>query len=155
MQKPWQNSSTFPLKCSCKTKTSLNPQPQGNRRQSFRSKAPENLINPEPTTFRLWQQRQTKRGRSRFPSPNRWELRSIALIFKLFVLALLAEFAVISVALFRLVAATVDLRVAVDEVLDKLAETETELRQVREDLIETKSPKALPRRERQTMGLRD
>ncbi|MBL8191666.1 MAG: hypothetical protein JNK38_26845 [Acidobacteria bacterium] len=77
------------------------------------------------------------------------------MIFKLFVLALLAEFAVISVALFRLVAATVDLRVAVDEVLDKLAETETELRQVREDLIETKSPKALPRRERQTMGLRD
>lgn len=77
------------------------------------------------------------------------------MIFKLFVLALLAEFAVISVALFRLVAATVDLRVAVNEVLDKLAETETELRQVREDLIEFKSPKALPRRERQTLGLRD
>lgn len=73
------------------------------------------------------------------------------MIFKLFVLALLAEFAVISVALFRLVAATVDLRVAVDEVLDKLAETETELRQVRKDLIESKSPKALPRRERQTV----
>jgi len=75
------------------------------------------------------------------------------LIFQLFVLALLAEFAVISVALFRLVAATVDLRVAVDEVLDKLAETETELRQVREDLIESKTPKALPRRERQTIEM--
>lgn len=75
------------------------------------------------------------------------------MIFQLFVLALLAEFAVISVALFRLVAATVDLRVAVDEVLDKLAETETELRQVREDLIESKTPKALPRRERQTIEM--
>lgn len=75
------------------------------------------------------------------------------MIFQLFVLALLAEFAVISVALFRLVAATVDLRVAVDEVLDKLSETEAELRQVREDLIESKTPKALPRRERQTIEM--
>ena len=75
------------------------------------------------------------------------------MFFKFFVLALLAEFAIISVALFRLVAATVDLRVAVDEVLDKLAETETELRQVREDLIESKSPKASVRRERQTIEM--
>ncbi|MBS1790320.1 MAG: hypothetical protein JST85_21525 [Acidobacteria bacterium] len=75
------------------------------------------------------------------------------MFFKFFVLALLAEFAIISVALFRLVAATVDLRVAVDEVLDKLAETETELRQVREDLIESKSPKAHARRERQTIEM--
>lgn len=75
------------------------------------------------------------------------------MIFQLFVLALLAEFAVISVALFRLVAATVDLRVAVDEVLDKLSETEAELRQVREDLIESKTPKALTRRERQTIEM--
>ena len=73
------------------------------------------------------------------------------MIFKIFVLALLAEFAVISVALFRLVAATVDLRVAVDEVLGKLAETKVELRQVREDLIESKPQKALPRRERRTV----
>ncbi|MDX2041895.1 MAG: hypothetical protein SF097_11620 [Acidobacteriota bacterium] len=73
------------------------------------------------------------------------------MIFKIFVLALLAEFAIISVALFRLVAAAVDLRVAVDEVLGKLSETEIELRQVREDLIESKAPKALPRRERQTV----
>lgn len=75
------------------------------------------------------------------------------MFFKFFVLALLAEFAIISVALFRLVAATVDLRVAVDEVLDKLAETETELRQVREDLIESKPPKASVRRERQTIEM--
>jgi len=75
------------------------------------------------------------------------------LFFKFFVLALLAEFGIISVALFRLVAATVDLRVAVDEVLDKLSETETELRQVREDLIESKAPKAPVRRERQTMEM--
>ena len=75
------------------------------------------------------------------------------MFFKFFVLALLAEFAIISVALFRLVAATVDLRVAVDEVLDKLAETETELRQVREDLIESKSPKTSVRRERQTIEM--
>ncbi len=75
------------------------------------------------------------------------------MFFKFFVLALLAEFGIISVALFRLVAATVDLRVAVDEVLDKLSETETELRQVREDLIESKAPKAPVRRERQTMEM--
>ena len=75
------------------------------------------------------------------------------MFFKFFVLALLAEFGIISVALFRLVAATVDLRVAVDEVLDKLSETETELRQVREDLIESKAPKASVRRERQTMEM--
>lgn len=73
------------------------------------------------------------------------------MIFKIFVLALLAEFAIISVALFRMVAATVDLRVAVDEVLGKLSETEVELRQVREDLIASKPPKVLPRRERQTV----
>ena len=73
------------------------------------------------------------------------------MFFKFFVLALLAEFGIISVALFRLVAATVDLRVAVDEVLDKLSETETELRQVREDLLESKAPKAPFRRERQTI----
>ncbi|HQR32595.1 MAG TPA: hypothetical protein PLK30_07660 [Blastocatellia bacterium] len=75
------------------------------------------------------------------------------MFFKFFVLALLAEFGIISVALFRLVAATVDLRVAVDEVLDKLSETETELRQVREDLLESKAPKAPVRRERQTMEM--
>lgn len=75
------------------------------------------------------------------------------MVFKIFVLALLAEFAIISVALFRLVAATVDLRVAVDEVLGKLSETEIELRQVREDLIESKSPRASIRRERQTLEL--
>ena len=75
------------------------------------------------------------------------------MFFNFLVLALLAEFAIISVALFRLVAATVDLRVAVDEVLDKLAETETELRQVREDLIESKPPKASVRRERQTIEM--
>ena len=71
----------------------------------------------------------------------------------IFVLALLAEIGVISVALFRLVAATVDLRVAVDEVLGKLAETEIELRQVREDLVKSKPPKVTARRERQTMEL--
>ncbi len=69
------------------------------------------------------------------------------------VLTLLAEFAVISVALFRLVAATVDLRVAVDEVLGKLSETEVELRQVREDLSKSKPPMIAARRERQTMEL--
>jgi hypothetical protein len=74
-------------------------------------------------------------------------------IFNLFVLTLLAEFAVISVALFRLVAVAADLRVAVDEVLGKLSETEVELRQVREDLLEAKSQKTLPRRERQTIEL--
>ena len=74
-----------------------------------------------------------------------------ALFFKIFVLTLLAEFGIISVALFRLVAATVDLRVAVDEVLGKLSETEVELRQVREDLTDAKSQKAIPRRERQTL----
>ncbi len=71
----------------------------------------------------------------------------------IFVLALLAEFAIISVALFRLVAATVDLRVAVDEVLGKLSETEIELRQVREDLSKSKPPMIAARRERQTMEL--
>ncbi len=71
----------------------------------------------------------------------------------IFVLTLLAEFAIISVALFRLVAATVDLRVAVDEVLGKLSETEIELRQVREDLSNSKPPKITARRERQTMEL--
>jgi len=79
------------------------------------------------------------------------------LIYQLFILILLAEFGIISVALFRLVAATVDLRVAVDEVLDKLSETETELRQVREDLIEPKNGKQpyspRQRRERQTIDL--
>lgn len=71
----------------------------------------------------------------------------------IFVLTLLAEFAIISVALFRLVAATVDLRVAVDEVLGKLSETEVELRQVREDLSNSKPPKIAARRERQTIEL--
>lgn len=71
----------------------------------------------------------------------------------IFVLALLAEFAIISVALFRLVAATVDLRVAVDEVLGKLSETEIELRQVREDLSKSNPPKVPMQRERQTLGL--
>lgn len=71
----------------------------------------------------------------------------------IFVLALLAEFAIISVALFRLVAATVDLRVAVDEVLGKLSETEIELRQVREDLSKSIPPKVSMQRERQTLGL--
>lgn len=75
------------------------------------------------------------------------------MFFKFFVLALLAEFGIISVALFRLVAATVDLRVAVDEVLGKLSETETELRQVREDLLTSQSPQTAHRRERQTAGL--
>lgn len=79
------------------------------------------------------------------------------MIYTLFVLVLLAEFGIISVALFRLVAATVDLRVAVDEVLGKLSETENELRQVREDLIDPKTSK-LPinrerHRERQTIEL--
>lgn len=79
------------------------------------------------------------------------------MIYTLFVLVLLAEFGIISVALFRLVAATVDLRVAVDEVLGKLSETENELRQVREDLIDPKTNK-LPinrerHRERQTIEL--
>ncbi|MGE0885982.1 MAG: hypothetical protein AB7P14_20805 [Blastocatellales bacterium] len=79
------------------------------------------------------------------------------LIYQVFILILLAEFGIISVALFRLVAATVDLRVAVDEVLDKLGETEAELRQVRDDLSESKNGKKglnqEPRRERQTIEL--
>jgi len=75
------------------------------------------------------------------------------LILKFFIVALLVEFGIISVALFRMVAVTVDLRVAVDEVLDKLSETEAEMRQLREDLTEPKtSPKSF-RRERQTIEL--
>lgn len=79
------------------------------------------------------------------------------MIYQIFILILLAEFGIISVALFRLVAATVDLRVAVDEVLDKLGETEAEIRQVRDDLSESKNGKKAfkqePRRERHTIEL--
>ncbi|MEO6724817.1 MAG: hypothetical protein ABIP14_05900 [Blastocatellia bacterium] len=75
------------------------------------------------------------------------------MFLKFFIVALLVEFALISVALFRIVAATVSLRVAVDDVLDKLSETEAEMRQLREDIA---GPKANPksfRRERQTIEL--
>ena len=79
--------------------------------------------------------------------------RSIRLIYQLFIVALLIEFGIISVALFRMVAATVSLRVAVDDVLDKLSETEAEMRQLREDLIEPKNSPKSYRRERQTIEL--
>ncbi len=75
------------------------------------------------------------------------------MIYQFFIVALLVEFGIISVALFRIVAATVSLRVAVDEVLDKLSETEAEMRQLREDLIEPKNGKHSYRRERQTIEL--
>ena len=75
------------------------------------------------------------------------------MILKFFIVALLIEFGIISVALFRMVAATVSLRVAVDEVLDKLNETEAEMRQLREDLIEPKSGHKSFRRERQTIEM--
>jgi len=75
------------------------------------------------------------------------------LIYQLFIVALLIEFGIISVALFRMVAATVSLRVAVDDVLDKLSETEAEMRQLREDLIEPKNSPKSYRRERQTIEL--
>jgi len=75
------------------------------------------------------------------------------LIYQFCIVALLIEFGIISVALFRMVAATVSLRVAVDEVLDKLSETEAEMRQLREDLIEPKNGKHSYRRERQTIEL--
>jgi hypothetical protein len=75
------------------------------------------------------------------------------LFLKFFIVALLVEFGIISVALFRMVAATVSLRVAVDEVLEKLNENEAEMRQLRENLIDPKNnPKAF-RRERQTIEL--
>lgn len=75
------------------------------------------------------------------------------MILKFFIVALLIEFGIISVALFRMVAATVSLRVAVDDVLDKLNETEAEMRQLREDLAEPKHDKPAYRRERQTIEL--
>lgn len=75
------------------------------------------------------------------------------MILKVFIVALLIEFGIITVALFRLVAATVDLRVAADEVLDKLSETEAEMRQLREDLAVSKAGKSPFRRERQTIEL--
>lgn len=75
------------------------------------------------------------------------------MFLKFFIVALLVEFGIISVALFRMVAATVSLRVAVDEVLDKLSGTEAEMHQLREDLIEPKTHPKSFRRERQTIEL--
>ena len=75
------------------------------------------------------------------------------MFLKFFIVALLIEFGIISVALFRMVAATVSLRVAVDEVLDKLNENEAEMRQLREDLIEPKNGHKSFRRERQTIEM--
>jgi len=75
------------------------------------------------------------------------------LILKFFIVALLVEFGIISVALFRMVAATVSLRVAVDEVLDKLSETEAEMRQLRGDMAAPRHSHKSFRRERQTIEL--
>ena len=75
------------------------------------------------------------------------------MILKFFIVALLVEFGIISVALFRMVAATVSLRVAVDEVLEKLSETEAEMRQLREGMTEPKHGYKSFRRERQTIEL--
>lgn len=75
------------------------------------------------------------------------------MIFKLFIAALVIEFAVIAFSLYRLVAVTVDLRVAVDEVLGKLSETEAEMRQLREEMFDPKNGKSSHRRERQTIEL--
>ena len=75
------------------------------------------------------------------------------MIFKLFIAALVIEFGVIAFSLYRLVAVTVDLRVAVDEVLGKLSETEAEMRQLREEMCESKNGKSSHRRERQTIEL--
>ncbi|MDQ3012099.1 MAG: hypothetical protein M3X11_15500 [Acidobacteriota bacterium] len=75
------------------------------------------------------------------------------MFLKFFTVALLVEFALISVALFRIVAATVSLRIAVDDVLGKLSETEAEMRQLREDLGEPKTNPKSFRRERQTVEL--
>lgn len=75
------------------------------------------------------------------------------MILKLFIAALVVEFGVIAFALYRLVAATVDLRVAVDDVLGKLSETEAEMRQLREDVFEPKPGNSAHRRERQTIEL--
>ncbi len=75
------------------------------------------------------------------------------MLFKFFIAALVIEFGVIAFSLYRLVAATVDLRIAVDEVLGKLSETEAEMRQLREDVLGPKNGKANYRRERQTIEL--
>ncbi len=75
------------------------------------------------------------------------------MILQFFIAALVIEFGVIAFALYRLVGATVDLRVAVGEVLDKLSETEAEMRQLREDVFEPKNGKSALRRERQTIEL--
>lgn len=75
------------------------------------------------------------------------------MFLKFFIVALLVEFGIISVALFRMVAATVSLRVAVDDVLEKLNENEAEMRQLREDLIGPKNGHKSFRRERQTIEM--
>ncbi|MEP7343547.1 MAG: hypothetical protein ABI977_37855 [Acidobacteriota bacterium] len=75
------------------------------------------------------------------------------MFLKFFIVALLVEFGIIGVALFRMVAATVSLRVAVDDVLEKLNENEAEMRQLREDLIEPKNSHKSFRRERQTIEM--
>lgn len=75
------------------------------------------------------------------------------MFLKFFIVALLVEFGIISVALFRMVAATVSLRVAVDDVLDKLSETESEMRLLREDIAGPKTTSKSFRRERQTIEL--
>jgi hypothetical protein len=75
------------------------------------------------------------------------------LFLKFFIVALLVEFGIISVALFRMVAATVSLRVAVDDVLDKLSETEAEMRQLREDMAIPKTTSKAFCRERQTIEM--
>ena len=75
------------------------------------------------------------------------------MILQLFIAALVIEFGVIAFSLYRLVAATVDLRVAVDDVLGKLSETEAEMRQLREEVFEPKAGKSAYRRERQTIEL--
>lgn len=75
------------------------------------------------------------------------------MFLKFFIVALLVEFGIISVALFRMVAATVSLRVAVDDVLDKLSETEAEMRQLREDIATPKTNPKSFRSERQTIEL--
>jgi hypothetical protein len=89
---------------------------------------------------------------SNFP-PNGIAERSVPVIMRLFIAALVIEFGVIAFALYRLVAATVDLRLAVDDVLGKLSETEAEMRQLREDVFEPKNGKSALRRERQTIEL--
>jgi hypothetical protein len=51
-------------------RASLNPQPQGNRRQRFRSKAAENLINKEPTDFAFGNREAGRVSVVRFPVPQ-------------------------------------------------------------------------------------